>query len=307
MKTCFKYAVLAASSWALVLTARGQVDPSAPPPAVSDPAPLAQPLAPAVAQEVITERTNDQSVWVGGHYRWQAGQYVWVAGHWELPPVPGTVWVAPQWQPSGAGYVLAGGSWQTPVASQPPEVVEVAVAPPQPMPNEIILERERPSPEYVWIGGFWIWHNGRHEWMKGHWELPPHHGAIWIAPRWEASPHGFRFVAGYWQHPEERVVVVPAPRPEEHRRGEVALDLNLHGLEIVVGREPPSHPREVIIERDRPSPRHVWIPGFYEWRGNQHVWIKGHWDLPPRAGAVWIEPRWEHRSNGYVFIAGFWR
>jgi len=128
MKTCFKYAVLAASSWALVLTARGQVDPSAPPPAVSDPAPLAQPLAPAVAQEVITERPIDQSVWVAGHYRWQANQYVWVAGHWEIPPVVGTVWVAPQWQPSGAGYVLAGGSWQAPVAAQPQEVVEVPVS-----------------------------------------------------------------------------------------------------------------------------------------------------------------------------------
>jgi hypothetical protein len=307
MKTYFKYAALAASSWALVFTARGQVDPSAPPTAAQDPAPVAQPLAPVVAQEAITERPNDQSIWVGGHYRWQTGQYLWVAGHWETPPVPGTVWVAPQWQPKGAGYVLAGGSWQAPVATQPQEVVEVAVAPPEAMPNEIILERERPSPDYIWIGGFWAWHGGRHDWVKGHWELPPRHGAVWIAPRWEASPHGFRFVAGYWQHPEERVVVVPAPRPEEHRRGEVAVDLNLHGLEIVVGHEPPPHQHEVIIERDRPSPRHVWIPGFYEWRGNQHVWVKGRWELPPHAGAVWIEPRWDHRSNGYVFIAGFWR
>jgi hypothetical protein len=51
----------------------------------------------------------------------------------------------------------------------------------------------------------------------------------------------------------------------------------------------------------------VWIPGFYEWRGNQHVWMQGHWELPPRAGAVWIEPRWEHHANGYVFVAGFWK
>jgi hypothetical protein len=51
----------------------------------------------------------------------------------------------------------------------------------------------------------------------------------------------------------------------------------------------------------------VWIPGVYEWRNNQHVWVKGYWDLPPRPGAVWIEPRWEHRANGYVFIAGFWK
>jgi hypothetical protein len=90
--------------------------------------------------------------------------------------------------------------------------------------------------------------------------------------------------------PPPMVVVREAPRQEV----------------IVVQVAPPPPRREIVLERERPSPRHVWIKGYWVWRGSKHEWVVGHWELPPRANAVWVEPRWEQRGNGYVFIAGFW-
>jgi len=74
---------------------------------------------------------------------------------------------------------------------------------------------------------------------------------------------------------------------------------------IVVQEAPPPPRQEIIIER--PSPRHVWIEGYWRWQGGRHVWVGGHWDLPPREHMVWVAPRWEHRDRGYVFVAGSWR
>jgi len=74
-----------------------------------------------------------------------------------------------------------------------------------------------------------------------------------------------------------------------------------------VAQPPPAPRREVIVVRDRPSPDHVWVNGYWVWRESRHVWVAGHWEHPPRPHAVWVEPRWEHRHEGYVFIAGTWR
>lgn len=68
---------------------------------------------------------------------------------------------------------------------------------------------------------------------------------------------------------------------------------------------PPPPPREVIVAR--PSPRHVWIPGYYRWVGERYVWERGYWALPPRPRAVWVPGHWAHRRRGYVWIAGYWR
>lgn len=76
---------------------------------------------------------------------------------------------------------------------------------------------------------------------------------------------------------------------------------------IIVRESPPPPRREVIVERDRPSPAHVWIAGHWRHDGRVYVWIPGHWDRPPRPRAVWVEPRWERRDGVHVFIEGVWR
>lgn len=77
-------------------------------------------------------------------------------------------------------------------------------------------------------------------------------------------------------------------------------------VEVVVVQVPPPAPRvEVIVSR--PSPRHVWLPGYWTWHGGRHVWVDGRWELPPHGHTVWVAPRWEVRGSGHVFIEGFWR
>src|SRR5258708_34600214 len=48
------------------------------------------------------------------------------------------------------------------------EVVTVAPPPPR---EEII--GVAPAVGYVWIGGYWGWTGGRHEWGTGRWGAPP--------------------------------------------------------------------------------------------------------------------------------------
>jgi len=174
----------------------------------------------------------------------------------------------------------------------PAEVVVVETAPPPPT-EEIIIAQ--PSPDHVWIRGYWVWREGRHRWVAGHWELPPRPGVVWVEPRWEHRDRGYVFIAGGWRNGpvvvKERVAVQPA----------VSLHLNF------VAQPPPPPRREVIIESQRPSREHVWIRGYYVWREGRHVWIAGHWELPPRPHAVWVEPRWERHPEGHVFIEGYWR
>lgn len=73
---------------------------------------------------------------------------------------------------------------------------------------------------------------------------------------------------------------------------------------VEVEMAPPPPPREVIVEA--PSPRHVWQPGYWTWRG-RWVWQEGHWVTRPHPGAIWVEGRWERRGPHYVWRPGYWR
>lgn len=77
------------------------------------------------------------------------------------------------------------------------------------------------------------------------------------------------------------------------------------GVNISIREGPPPPRHEVIVPR--PSPRHVWVAGYWGWRHGHHEWIAGHWEIPPRGRRVWVEPRWERRGDHYVFIEGRWR
>lgn len=74
---------------------------------------------------------------------------------------------------------------------------------------------------------------------------------------------------------------------------------------IVTQSAPPPVQQEPVLER--PSDRHVWIPGYWTWRDNRYVWIAGRWEVPPMADSVWVAPRWEREGNSYRFYEGYWR
>ena len=71
----------------------------------------------------------------------------------------------------------------------------VTQAPPA-LQQEVVLAQ--PTPQHVWLAGYWTWRNERYEWMAGHWELPPSSGSVWTAPRWEQQGNAYRFYEGSW-------------------------------------------------------------------------------------------------------------
>lgn len=56
-----------------------------------------------------------------------------------------------------------------------------------------------------------------------------------------------------------------------------------------------------------PSPRHVWVGGYWKWNGSAHVWVAGSWNVPPRHGAVWVDGHWRKAYGGWEWIPGHWR
>ena len=261
------------------------------------------PLAPAVS-DTPGEQPSAEHDWVPGHWRWSEGAYVWESGRWEIPPTPNVTWHAPQWRKEANGFVLIEGFWDE-APAVPTTVVRAAPAQPAPAPQEIYSttpppppQREiiyaRPSPMHVWIGGHWGFRAGRHVWIGGRWDAPPRSNVIWVGPRWEHRGGRYVFVDGYW-----RDVVVRTHSPQV-----VVASPHSPGLEIVVGSPPPPPRREVVY--GRPGRDHVWVNGYWAWRGGRHVWIAGHYEMPPRGHRTWIEPRWERRGGSHIFIEGRW-
>jgi WXXGXW repeat (2 copies) len=89
-----------------------------------------------------------------------------------------------------------------------------------------------------------------------------------------------------------------APRPSSAQ-----VQVTLPGVRVSIA--PPALRYEVTPPA--PSPRHQWIPGSWGWRGAAHVWMGGHWALPPAYGYVWEPARWENAGGAWVLYDGHWR
>jgi hypothetical protein len=75
---------------------------------------------------------------------------------------------------------------------------------------------------------------------------------------------------------------------------------------VYLTQEPPA----AIAERpsgDRPDPKAVWTPGYWEWDadGTRFVWVVGSWRVPP-AGMAWQTGRWVRDARGWYWIPGDW-
>jgi hypothetical protein len=69
----------------------------------------------------------------------------------------------------------------------------------------------------------------------------------------------------------------------------------------------PPPPLTVEVRGVAPGPEHVWIEGYHRWDGDRYVWVPGHWDRRPRAGAAWVAGHWGHDRHGWYWVEGHWR
>ena len=86
--------------------------------------------------------------------------------------------------------------------------------------------------------------------------------------------------------------------------GTYAVPSPVGASSVVVMQAPPQAQREVPTAR--PSRDHVWVAGYWAWRNDRYEWTAGHWEIPPRAGAVWIPPRWQPEGTSWRFYEGYW-
>jgi WXXGXW repeat (2 copies) len=54
-----------------------------------------------------------------------------------------------------------------------------------------------PGPDYVWIGGDWVWTGGGYHWREGSWQHP-REGYSWQSGHWENGGRGYRWHKGGW-------------------------------------------------------------------------------------------------------------
>jgi hypothetical protein len=71
---------------------------------------------------------------------------------------------------------------------------------------------------------------------------------------------------------------------------------------IFVDVAPPAPRYEVV-----PAPRagYTWVPGFWDWRGRRHVWMKGHFERE-RAGFAYTPNRWVQEGGHWRLNRGHW-
>lgn len=73
-------------------------------------------------------------------------------------------------------------------------------------------------------------------------------------------------------------------------------------VNVVIRLEPPPMRYERI-----PSPRrgYVWAPGYWDWRGQRHVWAQGNW-MRERPGYTYNRPGWHQRGGNWEIRRGSW-
>ena len=71
---------------------------------------------------------------------------------------------------------------------------------------------------------------------------------------------------------------------------------------VYVNTPPPPVRYEVL-----PSARagYVWAPGYWNWRNNRHVWVKGHWERE-RVGYFYHPHRWMERDGRWHYERSRW-
>jgi hypothetical protein len=74
----------------------------------------------------------------------------------------------------------------------------------------------------------------------------------------------------------------------------VILDINVAPPPVQVETVPPP-----------PAVGMIWAPGFWEWRGNQHVWVGGHY-MHGRPGYHWVGDRWSQHGANWHHEVGHW-
>jgi hypothetical protein len=82
----------------------------------------------------------------------------------------------------------------------------------------------------------------------------------------------------------------------------IAPGVSLAAVNIDIDVAPPPARVEVVPE---PRAGYVWAPGYWAWRGHEHVWVAGHW-IHERRGYHWVPDTWVGDGPHYHYVRGHW-
>lgn len=71
---------------------------------------------------------------------------------------------------------------------------DVRIGTPPPAPRAYRVPPQ-PSPDYVWIEGYWYPEDGQYRWHNGYWSRPPYPDAYWVAPYYQSG----QYYTGHWE------------------------------------------------------------------------------------------------------------
>ena len=74
--------------------------------------------------------------------------------------------------------------------------------------------------------------------------------------------------------------------------------------------EPPADQAEV--QGPAPSPKHVWVNGYWHWAGRKYAWTPGYWEdpdlgAPSAPPALRVEVPGVAPSANHFYAPGYWR
>jgi len=66
-------------------------------------------------------------------------------------------------------------------------------------------------------------------------------------------------------------------------------------------------PAIVVKQRpQRPSPRHVWVSGEWNYNNGNYQYSDGYWSEPRRGQRRYSEGHWQHGRHGWRWVPGGW-
>jgi hypothetical protein len=95
------------------------------------------------------------------------------------------------------GGLLVGSSIVGPASAGTEVAVGVVFAPGPPPAAPVEVVGVRPAPGWVWIRGYYAWHE-RWVWRPGYWARVPVGYATWVPGYWAHRPAGWVWVEGRW-------------------------------------------------------------------------------------------------------------
>jgi hypothetical protein len=81
----------------------------------------------------------------------------------------------------------------------PVPVVSIRYVDREPPPVRVERVPPLPSPDHVWIAGYWSWNGHAHVWVPGRHHLRPHPRAHWDEGRWVRHERGWHWIEGRWR------------------------------------------------------------------------------------------------------------